>query len=188
VAEINPFITTKDGKVYALDASDSAVLWRSQPLSVAGALAFSEEVIIAGAMVDRGRTLVALDPTHGVQRWESQLVSSPINSKPLVDIISNNVIVTSNDGIVYALRLEDGKLRWQFKADSRVRAELIAADNQLLFNSENGTLYALDLDSGISRATFQLAGGQGRTLVAPRVSAHLIVSASGNLVYALDTE
>jgi outer membrane protein assembly factor BamB len=49
----------------------------------------------------------------------------------------------SNEGYIYALDAETGKLLWKFKADAGVLAQPVVAYGKLFFATANGTIYAL---------------------------------------------
>jgi outer membrane protein assembly factor BamB len=50
-------------------------------------------------------------------------------------------------GRVYALDVQTGALRWEFKLDSQV-GKLLAADGRVFFGATDGTMRCLSLDAG----------------------------------------
>ena len=64
-----------------------------------------------------------------------------MNSSPVV--CGDKVIVGSNDGRLYIVRLKDGKLLSSFETDDSITASPAVVDGKIIIGSEDGTLYCL---------------------------------------------
>lgn len=75
---------------------------------------------------------------------------------PLDLVTSPSVIISSQNGFVYALNPISGTKKWEFYTGSNVQATPFIMDNKIYVAAENGVLYKLDADRGteIDRITF----------------------------------
>jgi outer membrane protein assembly factor BamB len=78
-------------------------------------------------------------------------------------------------GRVYALDVQTGALRWEFKLDSQV-GKLLAADGRVFFGATDGTMRCLSLDAG---EVLWSASTEGEMLHAP--------ATDGKRIYAVAT-
>lgn len=63
-------------------------------------------------------------------------------------ILENSLIVSSDDGWVIALEINDGSPKWRFDTESRCQAPPSAGHGLIFQPADNDTLYALRPDSG----------------------------------------
>lgn len=122
------YVGTADGWFYALDEATGMTRWRvggkpvlGTPLLVEAAAAPEETgeraaVEAGGAtgllLVPAGNVLYGFDPATGEERWKF-VTGGLIGGRPAVDRAAGTVYVAAGDGFVYALRAEDGALRWR---------------------------------------------------------------------------
>lgn len=98
-----------------------------------------------------GQALDVLAPQLNLA-WSHRTPGTIMTSSPA--IVDGTVYVGtrdedgSDDHTVLAVGLEDGKTRWQFKADSQVQSSPAVVDGIVYASSIRGTLYALDAKTG----------------------------------------
>jgi len=79
------------------------------------------------------------------------LISSPVVSGGMV-------YVGSNDGNLYAVRQEDGRLLWQYATQGAVTSSPAVSNNTVYVASTDGYVYAVDSQNGTLRWRFKTAG------------------------------
>ncbi|MCS7228829.1 MAG: PQQ-binding-like beta-propeller repeat protein [Candidatus Kryptonium sp.] len=84
--------------------------------------------------------------------WEYK-VQKPIRSTPASD--GKNVFFACDDGNVYCLDLETGKLLWKFDSKSSVFAPISVSEGKIFFGTLNGSFYALNSKKGDVEWKFQ---------------------------------
>ncbi|MFC4159218.1 outer membrane protein assembly factor BamB [Chitinimonas lacunae] len=113
---------------------------------LAGGISASRGTVVAGTL--KGEVL-AYEPS-GRLKWRAQ-VSSEVVSPPVS--AEGAVVVRSVDGRVWALELEDGKVRWQFQRSQpalvlRNYAPVTIADGVVFVGMAGGKLAAVSLRDG----------------------------------------
>ena len=108
-----------------------------------------------------GGRIFAVDQATGRIRWSMQtgdtlprnvapaggwdlLVSSPV-------VVGNTVVIGGRDGVVYALDLASGAVRWRARTTGKVRATPAVHDGVVVVGSWDGRVYAFDLATGRER-------------------------------------
>lgn len=141
----------------------------------------------------RGGDLVALD-LAGTICWSTHLADAWILSSPT--IVDGVVYVISEDGIIRAVDLADGRIRWpQPTHTSGAHTSVAAADGLVYAVDGNGTLHALQATTGQPRwraeveADHDLGSGpavrDGRVVVASHSGQVLALEATtGRLLWA----
>lgn len=111
------FIGSQDHKVYALDAKTGKLAWMFETRWRAdGAVAYHEGSVFSCASDGR---CYRIDAQTGKKVWEYETEVGPdkkhyfLSGVQLVD--AESVYFGSNDGHLYALRREDGTLKWRHK-------------------------------------------------------------------------
>ena len=83
----------------------------------------------------------------GVAKWRYKMGGSS-QSTPLV--FNDTVYVGSNDGLLYAIDEETGKLKWSFNAGAEILSSPAAFKNLILFGAGNSKFYALTPDGKVT--------------------------------------
>jgi outer membrane protein assembly factor BamB len=81
-------------------------------------------------------------------RW-TYMTTASIDSPPAV--ADDSVYIGSDNGYLYALDADTGKLRWKFKTEGPIESRPAVADGTVYIGSDDGNLYALDADTGSPR-------------------------------------
>jgi outer membrane protein assembly factor BamB len=142
--------------IYAIRASDGAVLWHFAMNNGANSWAswFSVEngVVYASAVNPGGTSntgnIYALQSSNGSLLWQDKL-----NTSPAGGLLANGVIYlsTSSDsvnGALYAVRTTDGSLLWNYPTSGSLFAAPVLDGNALYIGANNGMSYALRADNG----------------------------------------
>ncbi|MCF7817068.1 MAG: PQQ-binding-like beta-propeller repeat protein [Kiritimatiellales bacterium] len=108
---------------------------------VAGGVAVDGNLVFAGV---RDGSMVCADAATGEMIWSSDESTEQTFSTPAVT--PNAVVYSSDNGFVYAVDREVGKLLWKFDAGGLPGSPVIAKDKVVI--SSDGTLYLLDLKDG----------------------------------------
>ncbi|MXW81970.1 MAG: PQQ-binding-like beta-propeller repeat protein [Rhodothermaceae bacterium] len=127
---------------YDLDASD--IRWRARGASVHTGVASVEN---GGVFVNVAGEVQRFDVAGGTIVWMHQLpVGMRVHAKPLV--YDGLVIVAGDNGIVRALSLDDGTLRWSTEIYLPIYTAPVAHNNILVVSTTHGSLLSMNLDTG----------------------------------------
>ncbi|HTK95277.1 MAG TPA: PQQ-binding-like beta-propeller repeat protein [Terriglobales bacterium] len=148
-----------DGNVYAVDASNGQVLWKSATGDIVHASpAVANGMVYIGSWDSR---FYALDEETGLEKWHFQAGEDPIvhnqvgfQSSAAVD--GGVVYVGCRDGHVYALDAATGKKRWDYPtAKSWVNGTPAVRDGVVYVGtSDSSRFMALDARNGRLRWNF----------------------------------
>jgi outer membrane protein assembly factor BamB len=147
------FLSTFDGRFYALDAGTGRAVWRwnsnrcgwASP-AIAGALVIQTFIGRRCALDVPGADgeVVAFDRRSGAIRWRRTI--GPTESSPLV---ANGLVYVGDwSGRVTALDVGDGATRWTFTTGGAVKSSPSLAGGRIFIGSYDGRVYALDARTG----------------------------------------
>ena len=149
------YIGSSDGLLRALDAGTGELLWSADagaPIDAAPAVA-GEVVLVA----TRAGEFLALHRSNGAVRWRVRagtelplawegMSGDLYTASPAV---ADDVAVFGGaDGIVYAIGVADGEVRWRFATGGRVRSSPAVVDGVVYAGSADGSMYAIALEDG----------------------------------------
>jgi outer membrane protein assembly factor BamB len=162
------FLTRNDGIVVALNRLTGKVVWkRDMGYLAASSPAYGEKKIVV-TILERAKgsagRVVALWAKSGKVAWSKPLASRS-ESSPL--IVDHHVYFGTENGNVYAMRLNDGgSVQWKFQAGGAVKGGLALSEGKLYFGTYGGQVYAISQRSGkqiwhagTSGANFGLSAG-----------------------------
>ncbi|MBL0180280.1 MAG: PQQ-binding-like beta-propeller repeat protein [Gemmatimonadetes bacterium] len=158
------YIGSNDGHLYALDRQSGTLRWKSPAL---GQLSSSPAVAGGVVVITTPTDTRAFNARNGAQRWRvahgpalpfpwghesgDRYVGSPV--------ISNDVVVVGGgDGVVRALTLTTGAVRWSTPLNTRLRSTPAIADGRVVVGGVDGSLYALALTTGATLWRFRTVG------------------------------
>jgi outer membrane protein assembly factor BamB len=101
-------------------------------------------------------------------------------------IAQNLFLVGNGDGLIYALRLEDGSLAWSFETGDRIWAQPLVQDDTVYVASLDDYLYALNLDDGSERWRLETRGALGASPVL--ADSHIWLGDFGDQIYQIDPQ
>ncbi|MSQ22807.1 MAG: hypothetical protein EXR53_05845 [Dehalococcoidia bacterium] len=139
VADGKVFFGSFDRVFYAVNAATGKEVWRFGE----GKAWYWSTPVTDGKRVYPVATdgkVYALDINSGAKRWEFDLGKSTISAPVLV---GNNMVVTSDAGLIYILSAETGAQVSSFDVAAQVRAPLIARDGVVYINAMNHRVWAL---------------------------------------------
>lgn len=119
------------------------------------AVSFAEDSMFRGNPQHSGVYNAAGAPTFHAVRWKFATKGALVSSPTVADGV---VYVGSNDGNLYAVEAESGKLKWKFAAKSRVPSTPAVSGGVVYFGAYDGVFYALDASSGTVKWKFQTGG------------------------------
>jgi outer membrane protein assembly factor BamB len=148
----NLFVTSSDGRLYALRKETGEIRWikyNSSPFSTIN-------------LVD-GQTLYASD-TYGdilsIELENGKTLWRYRTRKPLgvpVAVYKNMIYAGTADGFVYAIDRTTGRLRWRVRAGAAIQA-VLAGEKWVLATSLDNFVYCLSPQNGAKAWKRQLAG------------------------------
>lgn len=148
VADGVVYVHARNDHIYALNAQDGTVLWKTPAPSPQDQFAVLTDIAKSSPAVARGkvlvgidRDLVALDAKTGVPLWRAPTGRS-VHSSPLV--VGQTVYVGSDDRQVYAFDLGSGRKTWSYATKGKVSVSPEAGEGLLLIGSDDGMLYAFE--------------------------------------------
>jgi outer membrane protein assembly factor BamB len=165
-APVKPGIPLKEGvsTVYAIRASDGAVLWRYPLLN--GQDSWTDWFSVANGAVyvsafsatsqNSEGDIYALQSGNGAVIWHDQMQLNPYNA-----VFANGIIYLSSSdnnsgsGAVYAIRAGDGAYLWSYPISGNVSNAPVLAGKALYIGADNGITYALKAGNGAIMWHFQ---------------------------------
>jgi outer membrane protein assembly factor BamB len=130
--------------LYALDASDGAVLWTRSTAENVTAPAYANDVVYVGS----GSQLYAVDGRNGSFLWKETDPSGYVIQSLA---IANGVVYYGTDGdgnvhgTVSTVDAATGKLLWTYAADGAIFSSPVIANGVLYFGTHGGSVYAFGL-------------------------------------------
>lgn len=166
------YVGSSDARLYAFGAASGEVRWAAE----AGAPIDASPAVAGGLVLTatRGGEFLAFDRASGAVRWRVQagdelpvawggMSGDLYTASPAV--AGETAIFGGGDGVVYAIELASGEIRWRFATEGRVRSSPAVADGVVYAGSADGSLYALTLADGRRLWRFDT---QGRRLDSAR--------------------
>jgi len=143
------YVHVRDDQVYALDARDGNVLWKTPAPAPQEwwNLVFMDpsksSPAVAGDRVFVGidRNLTALDRRTGRVLWQAP-TGRKVDSTPLA--VGDVVYVGSDDRTFYAFEAATGKKIWSYATGGRVSSSPTFGEGLILIGSDDGALYAFE--------------------------------------------
>jgi outer membrane protein assembly factor BamB len=179
VANNTVYVGSKDGKVYAFNATTGALVWS---MSTGGAVMSSPAVANGVVYVgSNDNNVYAFNASTGAVKWTSA-TNGTVRSSPTV--VDGVVYVGSDDGSVYALDAGTGTVNWSTATEANVVSSPAVVNGTVYIGSTDDKLYAINASSGAvnwSTAT----GGPVRSSPAV-VNGTVYVGSDDDSVYALN--
>ncbi len=137
------YVSSDDNNVYALQASNGALLW-SYPVAEASSPAVANGVVYVGSY---DHSVYALDARTGVKLW-NYITDGVVFSSPTV--ANGTVYVDSLDSNVYALNASTGALLWKYTTTpgQYVNTSPAVADGAVYVGGGDGNVYAFNASNG----------------------------------------
>jgi outer membrane protein assembly factor BamB len=191
------FITSFDGRLYALETETGEEVWRFTTPDYINA---DTEPLVDGSTVyfgSRNGALYALDKKTGETRWNFQ--TTPIDSsrynpsQPIIHfgrlaIDEKSIYVNSaTDNALYALNKTDGSIRWKLSHYGFVYQKPIITDDTVSIQNNNGITLTLNKENGYVLQTGPAARATPSSLLQfdnPQIDA-LQLRSHGDVLYAL---
>ncbi len=154
------YVTTKRGRVYAIDARNQAVIWKRQlEVPIASAPNIDSGMVF---FVTRENHTYALSARDGTTKWIHEGIKTNIGiyGSPPPLVTTDKVITTYSNGQIHALNKRNGREIWDkdlslrsFKNSSLlnvadITARPILSGNVVFTGSNQGSFYALNVNTG----------------------------------------
>ncbi len=197
------YFGTAKGDFFAINKKSRQVKWKfSGDEAVNSSGASNNEKIF---FTDNRQTLYCVNKITGKKIWEFKMgekqpypwrfdyyYSSPV-------LYENKLIVGSDDGHLYNLDQQNGKLNWKFKTKGLVRSTAAVFNDAVLFGDTEGNFYCIDEKTGKEKWIYKVKGEEMRLeefgfdrkaiLAAPVVhNNRIIFGARDGFLYCLSTE
>jgi outer membrane protein assembly factor BamB len=173
------YFTSEDGKLYAVNATTGAVLWKKSLVSQDGSDLSSPAISANGGLYLCTTTggMHALNAKTGAVLWTNSSVNCSGGSSPT--IVQNTIFIGGKNNVLYALNASTGKVLWS-RSLSTTPASINgspAVVNGIVYVAfsdagfQTDSLYALNSTTGATEWTYEInsPGGQGTTVVADGV-------------------
>jgi outer membrane protein assembly factor BamB len=139
------FITTDDGRLHAINATDFTT--RFEPIQANDRI-WGAPTVSGGnvffASIDR--RLYGLEATTGRQVWEPFSSGGSLVTQPVV--ANGNLLVGGFNSRLYALDVSSGQERWTFNANNWIWSRPLVSGNSVYVADFDGKVYAIDLNNG----------------------------------------
>jgi len=67
-----------------------------------------------------------------------------IRATPTISAARGQVVCGATDGVLYALDLEAGSLKWKFRTDSAIYSKVLSHGGRFYFGSNDHHLYSIE--------------------------------------------
>jgi outer membrane protein assembly factor BamB len=144
------YVGAYNGFFYALRKADGGVHW-SIRLGVAigaSAAVTSDAIYVAVETADPNGFVVKLARRDGRLLWASAGLGEQPHSSPALDEAGGRLFVGDNSGMLSALDLATGVIRWRTPLGGAIKATPLWVDGRVFVSSWAGKFYALDASSG----------------------------------------
>lgn len=196
------FAVNDKGEVLALDSTSGKNIWTANAVEVGakgskwkfwkreaseagltGSPGVGNGLVVVGG---RNGEVVAFNAETGEKRWTAK-VTSEVLSAPLV--LTNRVVVRSNDGRVFGLDPADGSRKWVFDRSLptlsvRGNATPVGANGLSYIGYDDGTLVALRDEDGLRVWEQAIAEPDGRTELDRMADIDGEIVVDGDQIYA----
>ncbi len=135
-----------DKYLYAVKGDDGTLQWKYN----LGCLAENTPAYYFGGYVivacHSGKLIAVQSPNnHPELKWSYSKVSGQISASPAVDY--GNVYIGSLDNNLYALKAQDGTLRWKFPTSGSIESSpAVDLNGRVYVGSDDSKLYAINKD------------------------------------------
>lgn len=159
------YIGGTDGRLYAILISTGTVVWTVDLGSpVVSAPAVSDTRVF---VTTRSNDIVAVDRRNGREAWRLRTGTDIqahaggdhwdyFSSSPR--LAADLLLAGSGNGQLYALDARNGRPRWTFKSDGRIRSAPSVGRDAVVFATVRGSVYAVGLLDGVQRWRFETDG------------------------------
>ncbi|PSP54744.1 pyrrolo-quinoline quinone, partial [Halobacteriales archaeon QH_7_68_42] len=172
------YVASRDGSVYAMDASNGSEEWETDLGDRVNGLSLRNGRLYAAT---EGNRLVQLN-TQGNEVWS---VSTGAGATGTPAVTEDLVYVGTRDGELIAFTVGDGFEEWRYtEPTNEVSSPAVVADGTVYFGSNDSNVYAVDAQSGGPEWSF----GTGNNIVnpAPVVSGGMVfIGSRDGTFYAL---
>ena len=142
------YVGSQNGFLYALDASTGKLFWRFNT----GESLLASPVVADGVVyIGNIRGVFALDAYKGTQIWKTQSIGNQrIDASVSTPAVSGGMLYvgTFADNRLYAFRVSDGQLMWQFQAGDYVDSSPVVVGDTVYVGSNDYYLYAINAQTG----------------------------------------
>lgn len=175
-----------DGKVFVLDARDGAERYVTP--------AFGHHAH-GSVSIDAARGVFFVGANDGLFRCfdyvDRRLVwivatGGPIKSTAAV--AEDLVYVTSWDHALYAIGIDDGRVRFRFPTGARSMSSPSVHDGVVVFGSDDGRVYGVDAEQGTRRWSFDTAGAVRSSPTIVRDAGVVLVGSEDGVVSMRDLD
>ncbi|MGC4034871.1 MAG: PQQ-binding-like beta-propeller repeat protein [Chitinophagaceae bacterium] len=156
------YFGTAKGDFFAINKKTAVVKWKYQT----GYAIHSSACEANGRIffADNEQTVYCLDENSGKSTWSFKMgkkIDYPWRfdyyySSP--SLVENDLLVGGDDGYMYRLNQQTGKLIWKFKTKGLVRSTPAIYKNTILFGDTEATFYSLDAKTGKKIWDFKIIG------------------------------
>jgi hypothetical protein len=143
----NILLAKTSRSLYSLDYESGKILWEFCPYGYEDEMIYSEPTVNRQRLFisDRQGWLHCLDVLSGKEIWKNHL--SEEHDVNATACIANGLVISgSNEGFVYALSVEDGKIAWKTKIDGPCASHIFMHDRKVVASANS--LHFIDPASG----------------------------------------
>jgi outer membrane protein assembly factor BamB len=150
ISDNTVYFSSYDYSIYALNKDTGKLVWNKK----------MDNIITSSLAVENGtlvfsnlnKFIYALRADNGEKIWWQKINAG--QSSPL--IVGDTVFIGNNDGLLYALGLKTGRIKWVFRTNGgMISVRPVFYDNAIYFTSEDGKIYGVESSSGAEVFKFE---------------------------------
>jgi eukaryotic-like serine/threonine-protein kinase len=183
------------GRFYALDAATGEERWRfwtDEPFrrssnaspAVADGMVF---VVNSAQFAGELSSLHALEVETGEERWQFIPQEGGL-LRSATGIVNGRVHVTTTDGFLYVLDVEDGAELWHYDGGSEIRTLPAVSEGVVFFVTVPATLHAVNVRSGQRLWSRQIASDAEIASSPTAAQGVIYMGDRAGILYAIETE
>jgi outer membrane protein assembly factor BamB len=126
------------------DITSGRRIWAKKIGYIEASLLVLDSILIVGTLDGKLYSFI-IGKDKLVERWRFS-ASKPIRSSPASD--GKIVAFGCDDGNIYCVDIEKGKLRWKYKTDAPIFAPISIGSDVVIAGSLDGSIYAIEINTG----------------------------------------
>ncbi len=100
-------------------------------------------------------------------------------------ISGNTVVIGSRNAFIYAIALDDGKLKWKSRSTGEIDTSAIVAEGRIaIFASKDGRVHAMDMQDGKKIASYDT--GEAISASPAMAEGKIIIGSEAGTIFALE--
>ncbi|MCB0350777.1 MAG: PQQ-like beta-propeller repeat protein [Bdellovibrionales bacterium] len=143
------FLTTKNGRIYSFDLNSGVLIWYIESTNkyFRSPLVHDEKLLLfIEEKINQKWALQILDAKTGENLNKHSQLELPLSGQPIAK--DNHFYFATQNGLLRAITIEDGKSSWSTEASSSIRSGPSIINDRIYITNEDGLALGFDRKNG----------------------------------------